>query len=342
MAKQTVNIGITPNDGTGDGLRTGITKVNENFTELYSGVFEELTLSTNAGIQFATGLANPIHSEALLFYDDAEKALTFYNNESAVAHNIGLEMFVRAVNKTGITITDGQAVYISGAQGNRPTIALAQSNVGTTASVVGIATHNILNNAEGFITTSGEVHNYNTSGFIAGDKLYISPAVAGTLTNIEPLNPNFIIHIATALDSTTNGTILVKNAFTDSTGTMVIKEVHASSLLHAHGEFGLWNPAGNYEYEFIRSAIVADREVTLPLLTGNDTFVFEDYSQTLSNKTLSSSGTIEATDFKLSTLNTAPLSASDTGTTGEIRVTTDYIYVCTATNTWKRTALTTW
>lgn len=40
--------------------------------------------------------------------------------------------------------------------------------------------------------------------------------------------------------------------------------------------------------------------------------------------------------------NTAPASASATGTTGEVRITADYIYVCTATNTWKRVAISTW
>jgi len=38
----------------------------------------------------------------------------------------------------------------------------------------------------------------------------------------------------------------------------------------------------------------------------------------------------------------APSSASDTGTAGEIRIDASYIYVCTATNTWKRTAISTW
>jgi hypothetical protein len=37
-----------------------------------------------------------------------------------------------------------------------------------------------------------------------------------------------------------------------------------------------------------------------------------------------------------------PSSASDTGTAGEICWDADYIYVCTATNTWKRTAISTW
>jgi hypothetical protein len=37
-----------------------------------------------------------------------------------------------------------------------------------------------------------------------------------------------------------------------------------------------------------------------------------------------------------------PASATDTGTAGEICWDADYVYVCTATNTWKRTAIATW
>jgi hypothetical protein len=40
--------------------------------------------------------------------------------------------------------------------------------------------------------------------------------------------------------------------------------------------------------------------------------------------------------------NKTPLSATDTGTKGDICWDSDYIYVCVATNTWKRVALTTW
>jgi hypothetical protein len=43
-------------------------------------------------------------------------------------------------------------------------------------------------------------------------------------------------------------------------------------------------------------------------------------------------------------INTAktPASATDTGTTGQIAWDANYVYVCTATNTWKRTAIATW
>lgn len=35
MTQQTINVGTTANDGTGDPLRTAYTKANSNFTELY-------------------------------------------------------------------------------------------------------------------------------------------------------------------------------------------------------------------------------------------------------------------------------------------------------------------
>jgi len=51
---------------------------------------------------------------------------------------------------------------------------------------------------------------------------------------------------------------------------------------------------------------------------------------------------VTASQFKLTALNTAPASATATGVLGEIRYDANYMYVCIATNTWKRSALTTW
>ena len=44
----------------------------------------------------------------------------------------------------------------------------------------------------------------------------------------------------------------------------------------------------NHNYIFGVSELLGDRTITLPLLTGNDTFVFNDHIQTLTNKTLTS------------------------------------------------------
>jgi hypothetical protein len=60
----------------------------------------------------------------------------------------------------------------------------------------------------------------------------------------------------------------------------------------------------------------------------------------LANVTLK--GNFTSASYKLSALNTAPSSATDTGTVGEIRITSTYVYVCISTNVWVRTALATW
>ena len=44
--------------------------------------------------------------------------------------------------------------------------------------------------------------------------------------------------------------------------------------------------SNDHDYIFAVNELAADRTVTLPLLTGNDTFVFESHTQTLSNKTV--------------------------------------------------------
>ena len=44
MAKQTIGIGTNPNDGSGDPLRTAGTKVNDNFSEIYSALGNGATL----------------------------------------------------------------------------------------------------------------------------------------------------------------------------------------------------------------------------------------------------------------------------------------------------------
>lgn len=45
MAKQTVGIGSSPNDGTGDTLRVGADKINDNFNEIYDALGNGTTLT---------------------------------------------------------------------------------------------------------------------------------------------------------------------------------------------------------------------------------------------------------------------------------------------------------
>jgi hypothetical protein len=48
MAKQLIQLGTVPNDGTGDSLRDGGEKINDNFTELYDRTDYAVNATTTA------------------------------------------------------------------------------------------------------------------------------------------------------------------------------------------------------------------------------------------------------------------------------------------------------
>jgi hypothetical protein len=60
MTQQTINIGVVANDGTGDDLRVAMQKINENFTEVYSGTLAATTLEFTANNIISTGTNNAI------------------------------------------------------------------------------------------------------------------------------------------------------------------------------------------------------------------------------------------------------------------------------------------
>lgn len=119
-----------------------------------------------------------------------------------VTLQVGQEQLARVVNKTNTNLTEAgyQVVRISGAQGQRLKVGLAQANsTSTCKDTLGLVTENISNNAEGFITTNGLVRSINTTGSLQGetwadgDRIYLSPSVAGGITNVEPSAPNIVI-----------------------------------------------------------------------------------------------------------------------------------------------------
>lgn len=161
------------------------------------------------GLQFvpATGFS---HSEGLLFYDSDTKTFSGFIDRTDVTLNIGEENWLRVVNKSGGDFTDGQVVYIDSAQGNRPTILLAKADaLLTSQGTIAVLTENIDNNEEGIATTFGLVRGFNTTGFDPGDELFLSATTEGGIVNTKPTAPNFVIRIGWAINSMSNGSILV-------------------------------------------------------------------------------------------------------------------------------------
>jgi nitrogen fixation protein len=134
----------------------------------------------------------------------------------------GVDLVARIVNKvtpnTTLTKASYQVVRISGAQGQRLAVNLAQANNdNNSADTLGVVCETIATNQEGFIMTVGQLENINTTGSLQGetwsdgDVLYLSPTTAGRLTNVKPIAPAHIVIVGyVEYAHANNGKIYVK------------------------------------------------------------------------------------------------------------------------------------
>ena len=147
-------------------------------------------------------------------YWDQENMTVALKQTAEVTQQIGQELFIRAKNSGASTILNGTVVYITGSDVGNPVINSARASEndgGKVTKVIGIATEDITAGETGFVTTVGVVRNINTSGFTAGDTVYLSTTDYGKLTATKPSYPDFVIEIGviTSVDST-DGEVLVK------------------------------------------------------------------------------------------------------------------------------------
>ena len=170
-----------------------------------------------------TGLSNPAYSEGRMFYDNVKKAVSYYNDEADVIVNISQELLIRVYNNTGSTISNGSAVYPTGTFNNMPTIGLANAHDKDKCRLVGIVTHDILNNSTGYVTKFGEVGGIDTSIFGVGSILYLSN-LDGQITDVKPTGSSFITQIGVVKVSGVSGSIVVDINTTEFT-------VEASSVV---------------------------------------------------------------------------------------------------------------
>ena len=118
-------------------------------------------------------------------------------------------------NNTGVTITKGSVVYISGKHSsNLATIALAEgNNEANSYKTFALVENDIVNNSSGYVIQSGKIENLNlpTATYTDGDILYLSATVAGGYTIIKPLAPDHICKLGSVTRAhPTLGSIEVK------------------------------------------------------------------------------------------------------------------------------------
>lgn len=124
---------------------------------------------------------------------------------------IGQEEVVLAYNGTGSALSKGTVVYISGAQGQRPSISKASaSSEGTSSKTLGLVSEPIDSGSEGFVTTFGILRGINTASFIQGSAVWLS-TTAGNISQNPPSPPNHSVFIGYCVKShSSSGEIFVK------------------------------------------------------------------------------------------------------------------------------------
>lgn len=159
--------------------------------------------------QFDTA-STPASAVGRMIWDNGEGTVSLGLKGGNLNLEVGQENIALCYNGTGSQINKGSVVYIVGAQGQRPSIALADADTEATSSkTFGIVAENIANGAEGFVATFGIVPGLNTSGFTAGQALWLS-STPGQLTNVKPTQPIHSVFIGYCLHvNSSSGRIFV-------------------------------------------------------------------------------------------------------------------------------------
>lgn len=213
-------------------------------------------------------------NEGKMYWNSTDGTLDIGMPGGNVNLQIGQELHVRAINKQGSQITNGQVVYLDDATGAVPNIKLAKADNLDTIQSLGVATEDIDDNQLGYVTTFGLVRDINTSGCSAGDELFLSSTTAGAFTNVRPTDTPHDVTIGYCLRAhATEGVILTRidlrpRSFGDVSGGNYTTFDGASGWMRASGAAIMWddsrfpavgqqldNPAGRVDYNYTENTV---------------------------------------------------------------------------------------
>ena len=172
-------------------------------------------------IQFNTGYTGNTVVEGRMYWseDDQTIVLGMHTANGDVLQQIGQELYYLIKNQSGSTINDGRVVRAAGTLGSSGRILgeymIADGSI-EEKYTLGVATQDIPNGEDGYVTEFGVVRGIDTTGspygetWNDGDVLWVSATIAGGLTNVEPIGPNLKIEIAIVVHSDANGSIFVR------------------------------------------------------------------------------------------------------------------------------------
>lgn len=160
----------------------------------------------------------------------------------------GDPMYALVRNATGSTLTKGQVVYTSGANGTNVQVSLALATSDTTsARTMGFVANDIANGADGYVIISGYLQGIDTSGTTAGQIVYLSGTTAGAWTTTKTLAPTHLVYLGVVTRvNKNNGSIYVhpQNGYElDEIHDVQIVNPTNNQVLSYDSASGLWKNA---------------------------------------------------------------------------------------------------
>ena len=206
MTKQTINRGSAANDGTGDNLRAGALKVNENFNELYTVLGDGTTLLsgnyitdaststlTNKSISGSSNTFTNIPSSALSTLPNAKldnSTITVTGDTGSHAVDLGDTLTVEGGTGIATTVTaDKVSIAIDG-------VVLTETSTDTLTNKTISGTDNTLQNIANASLTNNTVSYGGVSLALGGTDAtpafdladatnYPTSSLSGTITNTQ-------------------------------------------------------------------------------------------------------------------------------------------------------------
>lgn len=309
LANSTVNGAITINGAT---TIAGNTAINGN--------------TTVANVTISIGVANN--------FTTANLVATKISVSNVTTSNLTVNSHAKFC---GDRITFGPATVTTG-------------NMFSTNAFLYVDSSNTIQSANGF-TIRGDVSAILQQGTIAGHSVY----AADLFDKIFLINfPNIRL---CALDNVAGySQTLMQNSNTSANASSdFVVTADIGTDISYYGDYGIASSVYAYPgFEIIKPLDVylfsSDSDLLLGS-TGSNTGVIiftgtpdanATHSQFHGNGMFEVRGTTQTDKLYFSNTTNAPANAASAGVKGEVRIDADYIYVCTATNTWKRSAISTW
>lgn len=266
---------------------TGLTSVGVSMPSAFSVSGSPLTANGTITI---TGAGN-----GLQYIDGTGALQTFPVFASAD------KLITEVYNKSGATLTKGTIIYISGTQGNLPSVDKALATTDQySAQTFGFVQANISNMSNGYVIQVGRLTDLDTSAYTDGTQLYLSPSVAGTYTSTKPYAPPHLVYVGIVVRAhPTQGSIEVKiqNGYE-------LEELHNVSAQSPNNNDGIFYNTTTtlWEKKSIATALgftpvtnARAISTTAPLSGGGD--LSADRTLTISQATTSTNGYLSSTDW---------------------------------------------